>query len=117
MKAIIFDMDGVLIDSEPIHVAIELNFLKELGVTITEKEMSKFIGTSPSDMWKILIRDYKIEHPKKWMENQLKERKTDYFKSHSLLPIHGIKKLLIQLKDDGVPHRSNTMIVLNITKY
>ncbi len=50
MKAVIFDMDGVLIDSEPIHRAVEREVFSSLGVHITEAEHLRYLGVSWDDM-------------------------------------------------------------------
>jgi len=43
--ALLFDMDGTLIDSDPLHSKIFIEFLGELGVEITEDDyISKFQG-------------------------------------------------------------------------
>ncbi len=43
-KAVIFDMDGVLIDSEPFWQQAQIEVMKELGVEITEKECEETMG-------------------------------------------------------------------------
>ncbi len=43
-KAFLFDMDGVLIESEGLSVSIALSFFKEKGVTVTKKEMAPYLG-------------------------------------------------------------------------
>ena len=35
-KAIIFDKDGVIIDTQPIHFNVLSSFLKDMGLYITE---------------------------------------------------------------------------------
>lgn len=42
--AVIFDMDGVLIDSEPVHIDAMRDVLAPLGVTYTEEENEAFFG-------------------------------------------------------------------------
>ena len=44
MKAIIFDLDGVLFDSEPLHRAAWINSLKSLGHTIDEESLMEWTG-------------------------------------------------------------------------
>ena len=51
MKAIIFDMDGVIIDSEPLHFELEVELLGELGVKISKEEHGTFVGTTDYNMW------------------------------------------------------------------
>ena len=43
-KAVIFDMDGVLIDSEPFWQQAQIDVLKELGVEITVEECEQTMG-------------------------------------------------------------------------
>lgn len=38
LRALLFDVDGTLIDSDPIHTAVFIDFLAERGVTITEAD-------------------------------------------------------------------------------
>jgi HAD superfamily hydrolase (TIGR01509 family) len=47
--AVIFDMDGVIVDSEPIHVEAFKIFMDELDVTYTESFLHSFIGFSIKD--------------------------------------------------------------------
>ena len=48
--AILFDCDGVLVDSEPISLKIMQTMLAELGWQITEAECEKwFVGQSTKD--------------------------------------------------------------------
>ena len=56
-KALIFDMDGVLIDSEPLHNKIEQDMLKELSVNLSPEEHYKFAGMGIK-MWDILEKRY-----------------------------------------------------------
>ncbi|MCK5208187.1 MAG: HAD family phosphatase [Cyclobacteriaceae bacterium] len=51
ISTIIFDMDGVIIDSEPIHQQLEFEMFAELGLHISEEEHKDYIGTSAIDMW------------------------------------------------------------------
>ncbi len=44
-------MDGVIINSEPVHQQIESDMFAELGLNISEEEHKNFVGTSGMDMW------------------------------------------------------------------
>lgn len=49
--AIIFDMDGVIIDSEPLHYEVESVMFQEFGLEISADEHAQFLGMSSTDMW------------------------------------------------------------------
>lgn len=51
LKAIIFDMDGVIINSEPLHFKLERELLEELGGSIDRDEHESFVGTTDVNMW------------------------------------------------------------------
>ena len=53
--AVIFDMDGVLIDSEPLHFAVLSDLLARAGHTLTRAENEQFIGTTSEAMFSTLI--------------------------------------------------------------
>lgn len=58
-KAIIFDNDGVLVDSEFIHVAVERELLAEMGLHYShETYMTRFVGTSDEDYRREIGADY-----------------------------------------------------------
>lgn len=46
MDAVIFDMDGVLIDSEPAHQQSELTALAAIGLTVTVDDLKAYAGTT-----------------------------------------------------------------------
>ena len=48
MKAMLFDMDGVLVDSEPIHFKARKMTLKRYGITIEDEELYGYQSTSMS---------------------------------------------------------------------
>src|SRR5439155_25510893 len=44
IKALIFDMDGVLVDSEPLHLLAYQELMQEFGVNYTEEDNKEFLG-------------------------------------------------------------------------
>lgn len=77
MKAIIFDMDGVIINSEPLHIELERKLLEELGGTITDEEHGHFIGTTDYYMWSILKERFNIGLSVEEMVNMKRKRFRD----------------------------------------
>ena len=61
-KCIIFDCDGVLVDSEVIHIAEELRYLAEIGLKYEYEEyLSRFVGLSVPDFDTELSQDCLIK--------------------------------------------------------
>lgn len=60
LKAVIFDMDGVIIDSEPMHAQAAVLALKKFNVDIAMDYAYKFIGTRTLQMCIQMIKDFNI---------------------------------------------------------
>jgi HAD superfamily hydrolase (TIGR01509 family) len=60
ITTIIFDMDGVIIDSEPIHQKMEFEMYQELGLNISDEEHKNYVGTSSIDMWKMISQRHEL---------------------------------------------------------
>ena len=61
LAAVIFDMDGVLIDSEPIHFEATRALLAEQGVTYTHEANDNFYGCTDRDVFRLLRARYHLE--------------------------------------------------------
>lgn len=63
IEGIIFDNDGVLVDSEVIHVAVERELLAEHGLVYSDEAyMSRFVGLSMPDYFATLDADFRAAH-------------------------------------------------------
>jgi HAD superfamily hydrolase (TIGR01509 family) len=58
--AVVFDMDGVLIDSEPLHFGVLTQVFATDGHTLTSPEYEQFIGTTTGLMFDTMIRRYAL---------------------------------------------------------
>src|SRR5271170_5825267 len=50
LEALIFDMDGVLVDSEPLHARAKCEALSEAGIIVPESLFANYIGRSDKAM-------------------------------------------------------------------
>ncbi len=60
LKAVIFDMDGVIIDSEPMHAKAAVLALKKYGVEISADYCSEFIGSTTYYMCQRMVQEFEL---------------------------------------------------------
>jgi HAD superfamily hydrolase (TIGR01509 family) len=97
-KMVIFDMDGVLIDSEGFYGEINYQYFEELGIAVTNEEYESFIGISADLMWGYLKEKGKLKQEVSILKKGEKERKYKYLTEKPLVPMPGIPALLKKLK-------------------
>ena len=103
MKAVIFDLDGVLIDSEPLHAMADSLILKESGVVAPENYFDRFVGWTSKAMWEEIKKDYNITpSAEELMELQL-PLKLKLLQESDYEPVSGIIELLKRLKKMDIP--------------
>ncbi len=60
-KAVIFDMDGVISDTEKLHIEVESALLNEYGIaTSPEQHMGKYSGISDDEMFRDMFERHSI---------------------------------------------------------
>ena len=96
LSAIILDMDGVLVDTEPIHLEAFRIFLEDQSLKYTEKYLKSFIGYSIEDNIHNIIRKYNL-YSKLTPSLGIKQRDEIYFnliQNNSLSPNKGVYELI-----------------------
>lgn len=59
MRAIVFDFDGVIVNSEPLHEAALRAAVGELGMTLPhERYMEEYVGYDDRDCFRVIARDH-----------------------------------------------------------
>ncbi|GIP21919.1 HAD family phosphatase [Paenibacillus sp. J22TS3] len=103
MKAFIFDMDGVIIDSEPIHFEVEIGTVKYFGAEITQQQLENYVGMTAPEMWNEIRNEYKLAHPVEEILAYQLENKIKALRASELEPIEGIKEVIEGLKQRQIP--------------
>ncbi len=104
LKSVIFDMDGVLVDTEPIYVAINRGIFKRLGVEISVEHHLSYVGNSAVRMWGEIKRDFGLVHSVEELIRDEKRAQLDRFEGlKSIPPIPGIRDLIDRLRTEGIP--------------
>jgi len=94
IRALIFDMDGVIIDSEPIQCEIAAEVLRSFGAEPDINEMYEFIGVTNQVMWPVLKERHKLDVTVEELLERHQEYKKRRFFQEKLEPIDGIEDLI-----------------------
>lgn len=62
IKAVIFDRDGVIIDSESVHVNSFVSTYNEMGIDVSKGEMNHIAGKHPEDHVPPIIENYDVSY-------------------------------------------------------
>lgn len=104
IQTVIFDMDGVLVDTEPLHRDAFFRHFAELGVTLTAEKYATFLGSSTRNMY----QQFKAEFGLTPDVETLMSRKREFFgkafdESTDLELLPGARELVLDLHRAGVP--------------
>lgn len=95
LKAVLFDMDGVIVDTEPLHRKAYFQLFQDLGIEVSNELYASFTGASTKKVCQTLVEKYQLENA----PEELAIVKRRYFKHYfyhdadfNLLP--GVKNLI-----------------------
>lgn len=101
IKAAIFDLDGVIVESEHAHITAEKQTMLKHGVHITSQELHKYTGTTARLMFTELIRKYNLNTT---FEEIFTEKEEIMFRllKEDTRPTEGVIDLLHKLKQRNI---------------
>lgn len=97
IRAVIFDLDGVIVNSEDAHVEAEKQTLLKYGVVISADELHRYAGTTAEAMFTDLIRKYQLNTTFQEMV-KIKERSFFRLLDEDAEPTKGVIGLINRLK-------------------
>lgn len=95
LKAVLFDMDGVIVDTEPLHRKAYFQLFDYLGINVSEELYTSFTGASTKKVCNTLIEKFQLNTS----QEELALIKRKYFKHYfyndaDFNLIEGVKELI-----------------------
>ncbi|OWY20819.1 phosphatase [Sphingobacteriales bacterium UPWRP_1] len=102
-RLLIFDLDGVLLNTEQLYMEMNFGYFARLGFSVTTEQYHTFIGTSATNMWQYLKNNYRLPYSVPQLVAAEKELKYQTLQQATLTPTEGIVLLLEQAAAAGIP--------------
>lgn len=100
-KGIIFDCDGVLVDTEGLFSSASNDHLKDLGIELTDNEKS-FSGVRLYEYSKYIVEKYSLKMSVEQFVQDEQQYYKNYFIDSVLVPMPGLINFIIGLKKAGM---------------
>jgi len=78
LKAILFDMDGVIVDTEPLHRKAYFQMFEDLNISVSEELYTSFTGSSTQKVCTTLVEKFNLNST----HEELASIKRRYFKHY-----------------------------------
>jgi HAD superfamily hydrolase (TIGR01509 family) len=103
IQTVIFDMDGVIVDTEPVHRYAYLQHFDELNIKVTEELYTSFTGNSTRNVFQRLKTIFVIEQE---VEDLIQRKRTIFNNAFDtkvdLELLEGVEKLIIDFHNKGM---------------
>lgn len=103
LKAVIFDMDGVIIDSEPLHNKAYNDMFEEVGIEVSRELYESFTGQSTINICKRLCEHFNLEQSPETLVALKRKHYKQFFETNSdLTLIEGVLDLIKDYHENGL---------------
>lgn len=120
VKAVLFDFDGVVVQSEMLHKRTFLELLAPYGVEVSDERWYKeFAGTGSKHIFEVLVKEHGIERDPEDLMQRRKGIYEGYVRQGMLKEMPGVRDFLRSLRERGIrtaivsgSHRTNVQLTL-----
>lgn len=103
IKCVIFDMDGVIIDSELLHKKAYYETFESLGVTVSEELYKTFTGSSTLNAFQRLVAHFKLDDDPEELVLRKRKRYVDLFENDPTLHlVNGVEDIIKYFHSKGL---------------
>lgn len=103
ITTVIFDMDGVIVDTEPIHYAAFQEHFRQLMISVPDELYATFTGNSTRNIYEKLKEKFELEGEVADMVEMKRALFNDAFDaSEDLFLLDGVEDLIKDLKSNGM---------------
>ena len=117
LKAVLFDMDGVIVDTEPLHCKAYYKMFSAVGISVSRALYESFTGQSTITICRQLCQLFKLkESPETLVQLKRDFFKDLFFKDDNLDLIDGVLELIKDYHKNGITlvlASSASMITIN----
>jgi len=103
IQTVIFDMDGVIVDTEPVHRYAYYKQFGELNIEVTEAMYTSFTGFSTRNTFQTLKENFQLEHEVEDLIQRKRSIFNDAFDTKEDLELlEGVRTLIEDLHQNGI---------------
>lgn len=102
LKAVIFDMDGVIVDSDRMIYELEQVMFKDLGIEVSAEDHLAFVGMTAQNFWRAVADKYGLKQSVEELLDDFVKKTYDYFEMCEIEPMDGLLSFLEDLRAHGV---------------
>ena len=104
MQGFIFDMDGVIIDSEPIHSTVKMDTFRHFDIPFEERELVNYMGrTSRALFEEVLEREKRTDIDIEAITKYKHDHYFEVLEHGDIGPVEGSVELIHALHTAGIP--------------
>src|SRR5690554_2691525 len=103
LKAVLFDMDGVIVDTEPLHRKSYYRMFEDVGIDVTDSLYDSFTGQATLPICRTLCENFELKHSAETLVSLKRNHFKYLFENDSdLALLDGVHDLIKDYHDNGL---------------